>query len=311
VNVLLDYFFPITVIEPTPQASTAFLKQVCIVCKKKSGGTDGVITACTSNADVAALTDNTEAAQLFDAGMNKVYVLINEDLDLHTILAGVDDFFTLLISSDFDDTAVGTLDVGTFKGVVGVQSADDTVFLPAQAAIERRAAFFTDASADKAQNMFYAFGKLLSNALDWLNQQYITMPKDDGINNLGDADSLFDNKISFTLTDQEFGKRLALFACGGKAIVEPYILANLSLDLQSTALQYVSGNMPSFTVKHASLIEDELKKVIQGYVDRGWLSGGTVAVTLGDNQNFVAAANMDIPEPTALWRILGEMREEA
>src|SRR6185312_8938911 len=160
-----------------------------------------------------------------------------------------------------------------------------------------------------AKNMFYAFGKLLSNLSDWLNQQYVSMPEDDGINNVGDADSLFDDKISFVLTDQEFGKRLALFACGGKAIVAPYILANLSLDLQSKALQFVSGNMPSFTIKNASLIEDELKKVIQGYVDRGWLVSGTVAVTLGDNDNFVATANMDIPEPTALWRILGEMRQ--
>jgi len=307
-NILLDYFFPITVIEPTPQASTAFLKQVCIVAKKNGGGTDGTITACTSMTAVGVITDNLEAQKLFDAGMQKVYVLINEDLDLHTILAGVDDFFTLLISSDFNSTDVGSLNVGTFKGVIGVSDTDADTFLPAQAAIERRAAFFTT-SGNKAKNMFYAFGKLLSNLSDWLNQQYVSMPEDDGINNVGDADSLFDDKISFVLTDQEFGKRLALFACGGKAIVAPYILANLSLDLQSKALQFVSGNMPSFTIKNASLIEDELKKVIQGYVDRGWLVSGTVAVTLGDNDNFVATANMDIPEPTALWRILGEMRQ--
>ncbi len=307
-NILLDYFFPITVIEPTPQASTAFLKQVCIVCKKKMGGTDGVITACTSNTEVAALTDNTEAAQLFAAGMQKVFVLINEDLDLDAILAGVEDFYTLLISSDFIDANVTGADFGTFPGVIGVSSTDDDTFLHAQSAIERRAAFHTT-SGNHAKNMFYAFGKLLSNASDWLNQQYVQLPVEDDIDNLGDANSLFDDKISFCLSDEQFGNRLGLFAAGKKAIVAPYILANLSIDLQSKALQYVSGNMPSFTIKHASLIEDELTKVIQGYIDRGWLDSGSISVTLGDNENFVANATMDIPEPTALWRILGEMRQ--
>ncbi len=306
-NILLDYFFPITVIEPTPQASTAFLKQVCIVAKKKMGGTDGVITACTDMTAVAALTDNTEAQRLFDAGMHKVFVLINETLDLDDILLGVDDFYTLLLTSDFSDSDVTGADFGTFKGVIGCASTDDS-FLHTQAAIPNRAAFHTT-SGNHVKNMFYAFGKLLSNAADWLNQQYISLPVADDIDNVGDADTLFADKISFCLTDSEFGNRLALFCCGGKSIVAPYILANLSVDLQSKALQYVSGNMPSFSVKHASLIEDELKKVIQGYIDRGWLESGTVAVTLGDNENFVASASMDIPSPTSLWRILGEMRQ--
>lgn len=431
-NILLDYFFPITVVEPTPQASTAFLKQVCLVVKPT--GTAEVITPCTSMTAVGVVTNNLEAQQLFDAGMQKVYILAVNDLDMSEALAGVDDFYTLIISSDFTKTdfdsvlasgavtidtfanlltttpdtitvagqvftaqagavtlgdptfraatsddataaslaaqinahavtsplVTATVDgsitdkvnivskiagddgnditlayadlgggptvgailsglsggklsggagfaLGGFKGVVAISETDDS-FLTTQAAIQNRCAFHTT-SGNKAKNMCFAFGSLLSNLADWLNQQYITMPVADDITNGGDAATLFTDKVSFVLSDSQFGNRLALFACGGKAIVAPYIEANLSLDLQSKALQFISGNEPSFTVKNASLIEDELKKVIQSFIDLGWIVSGIVAVTLGDQTNFVATANMVVPEPTALWRIVGELRQ--
>jgi hypothetical protein len=364
-KILLDYFFPITAIEPTPEASTAFLKQVCIVVSPAAAVPTGVITLCTNMTQVAALTDNTEAQQLFNAGMNRVYVLLMDDLDLESALEGHEsDFFTLLISSDFSDEDVtlaqaegsftissysalvsGTDDVvtiegtaftaqaaavvegtatfqaatsndatatslaaqinahpvvsllvsaeadgadvlltaveagvagntinisytdndtnagatvsgaaltggsgllaGAFTGVIGVSSDDDT-YLAAQAAITNRAAFHTTTS-NKAKNMFYAFGKMLSNALNWRNQQYITMPVADDVATLGDANALFDDKISFVISDDEFANRLALFACGAKAIVAPYIIRNLEVDMQSSALSYVSGNQPAYT----------------------------------------------------------------
>lgn len=408
-NILLDYFFPITTIEPTQAASTAFLKNVCIVVKPNGGGSDGSITLCTTMAQVEAITDNTEAQQLFNAGMSRIYVLQSADLNLSAHLEGYDsDFFTLLLSSDYTDaeitateaaltvngdltfTALSTgwdgnditvtladtvsagaetctvdgdditinieggvstatqvkaafdaaaaavalatcaivsgqdsetqaaaaeanlsggdgLTVGTFDGVIGVQSTDDA-FLGVQAVIANRAAFHTT-SGNKAKNMFYAFGKLLSNALAWRNQQYVTMPVADDVDTLGEANTLFDDKISFVLSDDEYGNRLALFAAGSKAITAPYIKRNLELDLQSAALSYVSGNQPEYTKKHAALIEDELQKVIQvNYIDEGYIEAGTVEVTL-EEDNFVASGNFNISEPKALWRIFGEMRQ--
>ncbi len=420
-NILLDYFFPITAIEPTPQASTAFLKQVCVVVKPADDVTTGVITLCTSPSAVAALTDNTESQQLFDAGMNRVYILPMDDLDLAEALEGHEsDFFTVLISSDFSDedaehtdaaggvkaskkigditftaqtagvagndititlltgASVGLefcsldgtditihmsdgvstaqqvadaladsvscsalvsaaidvgdesvaqddagetgledgadaitgsedgLQLGQFKGVCGISSADDE-FLEAQAAISRRAAFHTTAEND-AKNMFYAFGKLLANSLNWLNQQYITMPEADDVDTLGAAEALFDEKINFVISDSEFGERLALFACGGKAIVAPYIERNLEIDIQSAALSYVSGNQPAYTKVQAALLEDELQKVMASYIARQWIEAGTVEVKL-EEDNFVASGYMNIAEPKALWRIFGEMRQ--
>jgi hypothetical protein len=306
-NILLDYFFPITAIEPTPAASTAFLKQVCIVVKKKSGGTDGVITATTAMAGVTALTDNLEAQQLYNAGMNKVYVLVNDDLDLADILEGHEsDFHSILISSDFVDADVTGADFGEFEGVIGVSSTDDT-FLAVQAAISNRAAFHTT-SGNKAKNMFYAFGKMLSNALSWRNQQYISMPFADDVDTLGEAETLFDDKISFVISDTEFGNRLSLFAAGGKAITAPYITKNLQLDMQSSALQYISGNQPAYTLKQAALLEDELQKVVQGYIDDEEIENGVVEVEL-EEDNFIASGSINISEPKALWRVFGEMRQ--
>lgn len=425
-NILLDYFFPITAIEPTPAASTAFLKQVLLVVKPASMVSTGVITACVTNAAVAVLTANTEAAQLFNAGMSKVYIMPMNDLDLSTALAGHEsDFFTILISSDFSDADItatqasgnititsyanlvsGTHDVvtingiaftaqagaavlgeatfqaatsnnatatslaaqinahasltgvltasalsavvtitavsggaagnaltlgytdndtnigatksgtaltggdglylGAFKGVVGVSSTDNT-YLATHAAIKNRAAFHST-SGNKAKNMCYAFGKLLSNAGNWLNQQYVSMPFADDVATLGSANSLFDSKISFVISDGQFGERLALFAAGGKAIVAPYIIRNLQIDMQSAGLAYISGNEPAYTLKQAALLEDELLKVIASYKLRGWLSAGTVAISLV-NGNFVATGNINIAEPKALWRVEAEMRQ--
>lgn len=438
-KILLDYFFKITTINPTPAASTAFLKQACVVVSPKGGygGAIGTPVLCTTYAQIAAVTDNTEARQLLDAGLSRVYVLPVDDLYLAEFLEAEpakNKFFTLLISSDFADADVtvaaadGTITItdfadlvsgtddgvtiegvtltaqagaavegentfqaatsnevtaaslaaqinahetlselvvatvvgavvtltaladnpwdgndidvsytdndtnvgitlgglsggklaggaglilGTFNGVTGLSSAD-TAFCAAQAAFENRACFFTNVT-NKAKNCFFSFGKLLSNPSDWKNQQYITVPFDDGVSVLGNAESLFDDKVSFVISDDEFNTRLALFACGGKAIVAPYILRNLEIDLQSKGLQYVSANQPGYTLTQAALLEDELQKVIDGdglengnpgYVGKGWITEGTVRVTLAQD-NFVASGSINVPTPRALWRING------
>jgi hypothetical protein len=313
-KILLDYLFPVTLIEPTPAASTAFLKQVLVVGLPDSGVTAGVITACTTNTAIAAkfgTQATAEAQKLLDAGMSKVYVLPVAGLDdVAAAIAGHEtDFFTILITSDFSDTNVTTdLDVGNFEGVVGVSSTDDT-FLATQAAIANRCAFHTT-STNKAKNMMFAFGSMLSNSLNWRNQQYISMPVADDVETLGDANSLFDSRISFVISDDEFSNRLAFFVAGGKAITAPYIIRNLQVDMQSKALNYISGNQPGYTKTHASLLEDELQKVIDSYINapRQWLEAGTVAVDLVED-NFVASGSINVSEPKALWRVFAEMRQ--
>lgn len=441
-KILLDYFFKILTINPTPAASTAYLKNACVVVSPKGGYTGdlGTPVLCTTNAQIAAVTDNVEARELLSAGLSRVYVMPVSNLDLADFLAAepaLNKFFTLLISSDFDDTDItvaqadGTITVtdyadlvsgtddsitiegvtltaqdgavteggntfraatsneataaslaaqinahatlselviatvvgavvtvtaidsgwggndidvsytdndtnvgitlaglsggklsggaglfpGSFDGVIGLSSIN-TSFLEDEAAVENRCAFFTSVS-NGAKNLCYAFGKLLSNPTDWKNQQYVSMPYDDGVAVLGQAETLFDAKISFVISDDEFSKRLALLACGGKAIVAPYILRNLEIDLQSKGLQYVSANQPAYTLTQASLLEDELQKVIDGdglengnpgYVGKGWITEGTVRITL-EQDNFTASGRINVPTPRALWRINGTITQ--
>ncbi len=410
-KILLDYVFPISVVPTVPAASTAFLKQACLVAKPKSGqeGNVGNIYECTSMADVATRTDNTDAVQLFAAGMSKVFVLLASDLDLWGALTdSSSEFWTLLISDDFDDgdltPTVATLvvgditfnakyagaggngvhivllddvddagsetvsvsgkvitvhmkdgastadqikaavmastpamlllrepviatdegggaqadaadaalatgagfSVGAFEGVVGFSSSDDAV-ARAFGANENRCGFFQD-DDNGAISMFYAFGKLLSNLANWSNQQYVSMPVDDGVDTLGQANTLFDEKVSFVLQDTEFGNRLALFAAGGKAIAAPYIGKNLRVDLQSRTLSWIAANQPSYTLKNAALLEQRLQDdIIQlRYIDTGWITAGVISIKLLQD-NFVASGFIDIAEPKALWKVVGEM----
>lgn len=421
---LLDYAFPISVITPTNAASTAFLKQACLVCKPKAGmeASVGTITLCTSLAEVAALTDNDQATLLFTAGMDKIYILLASDLSTDIVDGLLADyigaFYTLLISMDFSDdevrdepvaaslvkgditfTAVdagddgndisiemldtvlagveevnvsgnkisiamesgvstatqiktafdlaesalalatctisGTagnaqtafiednlengadlaeiLNVGTFEGVVGL-SSDNMTLLDHYVTKSNFSVFFSTMyplnwKMRKGENMVFAFGKLLSNLSDWKNQQFIELPVDDDVSALGQANNLFDKKISFGVTDDEFGQRLGLFAVGGKAIVAPYVLKNFRIDLQSRALQWFSANQPGYTLTEAALLESILNEdVVKAYIARNWISDGTIAITL-PNDNFVAVGAINVAEPKAMWRVFNQMQQ--
>lgn len=310
-KILLDYLFPITAIDPVPAASTAFLKQVCVVAKPKDGTVvDGSFNVCTTMTQVNSKVGTAAAAEiqkLFDAGMSRVIILASSTLSLATVLVGHEsEFFTLLISSDFTDANVTAGTFGAFKGVIGVSSTDDT-YLGLQAAIPNRSAFHTT-STNKAKNMFSAFGFLLSNALAWRDQQYIPMSLADDVTTLGQATALFDARISFVISDDEFSTRLAFFAAGGKAITAPYISKNLQIDMQSRALSYIASNQPKYTRTQAALLEDELQKVIARYIDNDSIERGKVEVKL-EQSNFVASGYINISEPKALWRIVAEMRQ--
>jgi hypothetical protein len=107
-DLLLDYAFPIEAIQPLAEPSKAYLNRVCVVAKPKSGQESnvGTIFQCLSMAEVGVRTDNTNAQQLFNAGLTQCYVLLANNLDLATYLATAKTFFTVLISDDFDKDAI-------------------------------------------------------------------------------------------------------------------------------------------------------------------------------------------------------------
>lgn len=280
-----------------------------------SGATAGaeVVSVAGDNVSIQVASGVTTLTQLKTALDNSVSGSLKMSV---SILAG-HETDTMVVQSAFTLTGganaiaevpeVQKLTLGAFNGVIGIQS-DDIEVVSNQAVLRNRAAFFAN-STNKATNMLYAFGKLLSNALNWNNQQYITMPANDGVDELGEANALFDAKGSFVINDDEFGNVLGLFAASGKAIVAPYIIENLKINLQSRAIQWISANQPNYTIQNAKLMEMKLKEdVIDVFIARGWIELGTVVITI-ENSNFIASGYIDVSEPKALWRVFAELRQ--
>lgn len=306
-DLLLKYAFDVSVKAPLPAVNAAYIKQVLAIVKPKSGAPEGQVIRCVSKLQVEDLTDNQDVGALFDGGLNSVFVLPLLDLnDAQSIIEQtLKDYFTILISSDFECEEVNLLSVGSFNGVVGFtfhlgKEPDAVEF----AAKDKHCAFI-GSDANGAQNMFFAFGKLLS-AANWRSQQYIQTPKNDGIIDLGTADAYFNDRLSFVLTSQQYGNRLAFFVAGGQAISAPYAYENLTLDLQSAAVNYITLNQPAYNITECVILEDELQAVGNKYVVNSIFTGILVNVSLFED-NFRAQATIYAPMPKALWRVRAEL----
>lgn len=304
-DVLLEYVMKVDAYAPTQSASTAYIRKVLCIVKPLPEGATGTITECTTKAEVQALT-NANCHVLLEAGLPSVYVLPMNDLNIADIVeADNKKFFTILVDGAFTNEDLNGFDAGDFAGVVGW-----TVENREQAknwGYGNSNVGFYDLDVNGSKNMYYAFGKLLS-ANNWKNQQYIEMPFGSGISSINQAELMFEDSISFVLTSEEYQNRLALFASNRRAIIAPYVYEELTLKLQSKALQYISLNQPNYTEAEASLLEDALQGVVDGYVEQGILTHGKVVVSLTDEQ-FVAQASINIPEPKALWRIKATMKQ--
>jgi hypothetical protein len=301
-DILLDYTFSVSPRVPMPAANAAYIKQVLAIVKPLNNGiAKAEIVKCTNKLEVSSLTANTDVASLFDAGMTAVYVLPLDTLEEQSSLEqGFRNFFTILISSDFTLDEVALFERGTFKGVAGY-SFTDIDKAKAFGVVEKQCAF-CGLQKNGAKNMFYAFGKLLSQ-VSWRNQQYIQMPHDDGISDLGVAKGMFNDRVSFVLTSKEYGNRLAFFAAGKQAITAPYIYENLTLDAQVAALNYITANNPDYTLAQASLLENVLQSVLERkYVAANLVTAASVSIELADD-NFRATGTITVPQPKALWGI--------
>lgn len=302
-DVLLEYVMKVSTITPTPAASLEYLHRVLCIVPPETGVTENEISLCAKKSEIEELTP-AKCGVLLDAGLSSVYILPASSLDLDEVIdAATESFFTVLIDPYFDDTAISSLDLGGFDGVVGWTNA--TRANAAAFTIEKNNVAFLDLDANAGKNMYHAFGKLLS-ASSWRNQQYIEMPENSEIEDLGTAETLFSDAISFVLTSPQYGKRLGLFASNRRAIVAPYIYEEIRIRLQSAALRYISGNQPNYTVAEASLLEDVLQSVIDEYVTADIIENGNITVEPSAEQ-FVLKAEIRVAEPKALWRIKADM----
>lgn len=305
-DVLLDYAFELTLKTPLPAASAAFLRRVLAVVKPKSGVEAGQISSVLPAA-AADLTDNTDVEQLFAGGLSRVLVLPTDTLDIASAIAATPEkFFTVLISSDFDAEDMKGLKLGSFAGVVGYTFSDKSA--AKEFAVQEKQCGFYGLAKNKSENMFFSFGALLSGD-PWSNQQFIAVPNDDGITEKGDAEALFEDRVSFALTSEQYGHRLGFFVVGGAAIIAPYVIEDVKLALQSMHVQYVSANKPQYTMTEAKVLEEVLQDVIDGYVSKKLIARGSITVT-PDQDDFVASVAVSVTKPSALWRLKGTLTQE-
>ena len=302
-DVLLEYVMKVSAVAGTPAASLAYLRKVLCIVPPKEDVTENEISTCTTRAEVEALTP-AKCWALLQAGMSNIYVLPTSSLDLDAVIdAATEKFFTVIIDPSFDNTDIAALDLGNFDGVVAWGSADRS---EARAfTVQKNNVGFFDLSANAGENLYFAFGKLLS-AASWRNQQYIEMPKGSEIDTLGEAELLFEDALSFVLTSEQYGNRLGLFASNQRAIVAPYIYEEIRIRLQSAALNYIALNQPNYTTAEAALLEDVLNSVVGEYVENGTIESGSVEVSTSSEQ-FILNAEIRVAEPKALWRIKADM----
>lgn len=304
-DVLLDYVLKTNVIEPILPASSAYLRNVLCVVPLASEATAGIYE-CSTKAEVQEQT-TADCWQLLEAGLSKIYVCaVSAYADVQDLIDATEyKFFTVLVDPSF--TTAPTALTG-FNGVMG-WSTDDSAKAEAfgKIATANNTAFI-DPSANKGDNMYWAFGKLLSGGT-WKNQQFIGMPAGGITAVLGTAETYFTKRLSFVLNSEEFGNRLAFFVNRGRAIVAPYIYEEFQLDLKSWALTYINTNMPNYNAVEASKLESYLlQKANNKYVASGMLDALTINIT-ADQDNFVMSGNIKVSEPKATWRIVADLQE--
>lgn len=307
-DVLLNYVLRAQAVEPITPASRAYLHNVLVIAKLKDSADAGIYEITTS-AGIADYTDSTGIKSLFDAGMTKLYLCAVADYsDAQALItASAYKFFTILIDPAFQFDAIPTA-IDGFEGVVGWATTNAVLGQEFQTVATANNTAFIEPAGTTGANMYYAFGMLLSG-LTWRNQQYIGMPAQGATDNLGTAESYFEQRLSFVLNSPEFGNRLAFFVNRGRAIVAPYIYEEFTLDLQSWALTYINANMPDYTDVEAAKLQSHLiKKANTKYVDSGMVQSVEISIA-ADQNNFVMSGNIGIAEPKATWRIKAQIQQ--
>lgn len=289
-----------------------------------NGGIDVTVTAPTFTDGGALFTPSVEVitdpdaikyytdadiAGAFDGGLTRIYLILAEDAaEIPALIDAQEcEFYTVYGSIDFTGSEYEAA-FSTWEGV-RAWTSNDEASAATWAAELRTCIFYEDTIViGEVKDYFglFAFGNLLASA-QWRNQQYIGITAANGnpVAELGKANLLFDERVSFYLTDEEQGTRLAFFVAGGQTITTPYINMELQVTMQSKMLTFISANQPLNIETNRRLLEQVGQRVIDDYLDNGLLdpSGENVIVITTSNELFIVTGNMETTEATALWRV--------
>lgn len=303
-QILLNFAVPFTEIIGTGEVDTSYLRKAAIVVVPKEGAQAGISEVYDSQG-LAAITNNTEGSSFFDGGLNRIFVIAVADLDdVNQVLDDNENkFFTLHVSNDFTDAEVKAK-AFNFDGVISHEfesQADAKAF-----AVKSCAG--VSSSATSGHGVCFALGKLLSTLSFWGNQQYIDYAGGQDIeviSSLGQAESYFDDRLTFWLFDEDEGTKLAGFFCGGDAITEKYISEELKLKIQSNAIGYISRNMPMNVQSMRVALQNELQAQVNEYVDSNYLDSDGVnqIIVSKSDREFWVKGTLNVKHAKPIWRM--------
>jgi hypothetical protein len=256
--------------------------------------------------DLPEYTDQwNEIGGAFDGGLSSVtLVMVETAADLPVALVDQEsNFYTLACSSAIpaDEFFDNTDTWQAVSGLVHNVQIEAEVF----AIREKTCAFMYDNPTTNAYNMLLAFGSLLSAAA-WRNQQYIPSTKSVGsIIALGAAESLFADRISFFMSDNESGNRLGFFVAGGKSITTPYIDKQFLLEVQFEQTNHLTVNQPFNVAVERSELERIGDNLIEEYLEAGYFDpdGVNDMVITEGVEVFTVNGNVTTSPSIALWRV--------
>lgn len=258
------------------------------------------------NAEGVTVTDKKIQVHIDISGQSRTVAdlkaQIENDLDANNLISVVDiDGVKLAPTLALTSFTHGHDDFSSsFAGVIYSQS-NNSAELETNAVKSNHVAFY-GSDTHKAKNMMFIIGKFLS-ANEWSNEQYVEAPYDDGVILESVASNFQEKGISFIYSDAQIGLRLGFFAVGKRAIIAPYVIKQLTIDLQSRALTWINLNRPQYTQVWASRLQSNLDdQVIKKYIAKNLIPFGDVEI-LTDGSNFVGSGTINIGEPTALWRL--------
>ena len=320
-SILRDYVVKFQISTPIPTPSTDWVKKIGVVVKPKS---DSVVEGeylITTRSQISQYTNLLTPTRILDAGSVSFYLIVVKELANIEKVYHTGKYYTMLFSEDFTDQEViqykSTTGFGFYKGLFaktfGRDQNKENSWLEAARVMPDFICYGTNLNSDKTtynyDNLYYALGNLLS--LDTLdNRQYIELPVTDNVVELGDAEDLFNKRISLSTSDIDYGHRLSGFFVGGQPIIAPYVDKLLQLDLQAAGVTATNLYKPNMTASAVAKVRDYLyQKVIIKYINPDIIPNITLSLEVND-EGWVAKGKIALSEIKALWRYSIEIIKE-
>lgn len=320
-SILRDYVVKFQVTTPIPKPSTDWVKKIGVVVKPKDDSVEEKEYYITTRSQVAQYTNLTTPTRILDAGSVAFYLIVVKELENIEKVYNTGKYYTMLFSEDFTDQEVvqykSTTGFGFFKGLFaktfGRDVDKENSWLEKARVMSDFICYATNLNSDGVtynyDNLYYALGSLLS--LDTLdNRQYIELPVTDNVIELGDAEDLFNKRISLSTSDIDYGTRLSGFFVGSLPIIAPYVDKLLQLDLQAAGITATNLYKPNMTASAVSKVRDYLyQKVIIKYINPDIIPSITLTLEAND-EGWTAKGKIHFSQIKTLWRYSLEITKE-